>query len=234
MLTYSQALVTSCRNVLLAYELSTLTDDVAKLQKGKLKRLRHPGPFYVYLAPSSASKNYTESQEQPGQRDWILHPFYRDPEKLERTSVWIGFRMRFDVAPTSGLLLDHVTIQLARGEQAIFPLLRAEWDCRDSPNAEFVHSQPHWHVYPARLSSSLEPDAVDARWAVVQEHLHLAMCARWHNIRGSALHHASPGTLKELSDWLRDLLKYLRDQVEYGLRRVKIRTPESFEVADRT
>ena len=228
MLTYSPELVASCRRVLLTYKLSTLTDQVTKLHQSRLKRMRRPGPFYVYLARSGESKTYSESGEQEGQRDWILHPFYRHPENLERTLVWIGFRMRFDVAPTSGLLLDHISIQLARGEQDILPLLRAEWDCRDLRDGEFVHSQPHWHVYPARLSSSLEPDPVDARWAAVQEQLHLAMCARWHNISGFALHHASPSTPQEVSDWLRDLLKYLREQVAYVVRRVKLESPHGF------
>jgi hypothetical protein len=229
MLSYSSQLASACRTILQKYELSSVKDEIAEQHSKKLEKLRCSGPFYFYLQRVANSQVYSESGDPVGSRDWILHPFYSYPKTPSRILAWIGFRMRFDSAPTGGLFLDHLAVQLARGQQTILPLLRAEWDCRGPHAGQFLHSQPHWHIYPARLSSAPEPDPVDAKWATVQEHLHLSMCARWHNIKGPALHHATLGTVQELKEWLQSLLAYLREQVEYALERVNLEPAEPLE-----
>jgi len=218
MLIYSPGLITECRKVFQWYNLMTLTDEASGIKGKNLYRLRRQGPFYVYLNASGASRRYSESGEPSGERDWILHPFYRQPK--DRALVWLGFRMRFDVVPASGLALGHVSVQLARGEQDIRPLLRAEWDCREPGEGEGIHSQPHWHVHPARLPDSLELDPIEGKWAAVQEHVHLAMCARWHNSVGAMAHRATPRDEQELAGWLKNLLQYLSVQIAYSIQRV--------------
>jgi len=130
--------------------------------------------------------------------------------------------MRFDYDRQGSFVLSHTSIQLARGEQDRFPMMRAEWDCRTPESSSIIHSQPHWHVYPARLLDTPISDKVDIQYARVQEHLHLAMCARWHALEGSSRHHAIVEKPDDLIKWFESLLSYLHEQITYALGRVDL------------
>lgn len=212
---YSNKLIKSLRECVLAHSLPTLRDEVEKVRK-KQQKTETPDPnlgVYVEFVNAPGTKCFLDSEFTSAPREVVLAPFIFEPN-LE-PALWVAFSARFDYdrLGKKDYMLTALGLTLARGNQDLRCMVRAEWDARtDALRSGTNHAQPHWHSHALRPAAEMG-DPVEHRWAKIQGGVHLAMGTTWGYQPGRAAIHCNP--LDESVDpaaWLDHCLRYIRDQ----------------------
>ncbi len=182
------------------------------------------GPLYVEIAQNTSTQIF-EPVSAP--RPLYITPFIYELQSQEEVAIWLGFAMRFDYDDvTSEFVLTSISISLIRGTQSKECLLRAEWDSR---GLDADHAQPHWHAISGQ---SVLNNPTEERWAKIQSHLHLAMCAKWRfNADTGDLKHVHVLDEGDVCSWVDKTLRYIHDQLNYAITmspNTKSKTNSSF------
>ena len=174
-----------------------------------------------------------EARKAEAKYTYSVVPFLQ----LGLRQFWLAVALEFEFH--QGVYdLANVSMLVFEGEaydERKSALMRAEWDC-NQPKTPPAHAQPHWHIYPSRLSKQIEEDraefgekseavafvpevdGVDSnsernlKWDRA-ERFHFAMSARWANEGNES--HVAEMTSGGLLKWLEGCLRYIRSEFEY-------------------
>jgi hypothetical protein len=183
------------------------------------------GPGARFMARSHQLPETAEARE--------TYPILKLAEWKGR-SYWVAIVLTFRWK-LGELALQNIGILLFRGAGLAGTreiVLRAEWD-RDAKHSAGQHAQPHWHVYGSRLTpfethhylvldeteglTEIGSEVFNAVETIDRDEdlrrFHLAMCARWH-LDEKELHYEAPEDAK-VERWLRNCVRYIREQLEY-------------------
>jgi hypothetical protein len=194
--------------------------------KGKVRLTRRPrdsGEYFfcgVQFMNEEINKRYT--QPDAIAYEWNLAKALR--KGAATASVWVGVRLRFD-SEGEGAYLASASVLVLAFRDALYPLVRAEWDYRGFCDAR--HAQPHWHVLTAlqadtelrALADNIPQEFVaaypDTRLRQ-SEALHLAMSTDWPALDGERFVCDLPDK-GNLRNWVVKTVNYSIDQVQYAL-----------------
>jgi hypothetical protein len=202
--------------------------------------LKRCGPVLAEALTDIGRPSFDKRDYARGQREYVLVSKLQTRAQARESypvvplantpqfNFWIAVAFRF--FPYLGRYrLVHVSLIIFEGLAADAnkkPLIRAEWD---EAGGQADHAQPHWHVYPAAMSTERRFEVrptENRKFGPVQEEntdlqlvrgwegtgFHYAMAAHWDLAGGS---HRSSLTEDGLLRWLPNCISYTRSQLVY-------------------
>jgi len=180
--------------------------------------------------------NGAEATQAEARYKYAVIPFFKSRAGI----YWLAVSLEFEFQ--RGIYrIVNVSLLIFEGEatdNTKSALLRAEWACVQE-NDLALHAQPHWHVYPSRITGEIagnqtafttetegrafDPEALEIeshkgtaiKWDRAEK-FHFAMAARWH-IEGKDAHQEemqADGILK----WLDGCIRYTWSQFAFLYR----------------